>query len=52
MIKVLLVDDEPSANKRMQRLLAVDPDIEVVGVAGSVAEARTRLAEQSPRVWS
>ncbi len=48
MIKVLLVDDEPSANKRMQRLLAVDPDIEVVGVAGSVAEARTRLAEQSP----
>ena len=48
MMKVLLVDDEPSASKRMRRLLAVDSDIEVVGVAGSVAEARARLVEQTP----
>jgi two-component system, LytTR family, response regulator len=48
MMKVLLVDDEPSASRRMRRLLAVDSDIEVVGVAGSVAEARDRLAEQTP----
>ncbi len=48
MMKVLLVDDEPSASKRMRRLLAGDADIEVVGVAGSVAEARVRLAEQRP----
>lgn len=48
MMKVLLVDDEPSASRRMRRLLAAEADIEVVGVAGSVAEARARLAEQRP----
>jgi two-component system LytT family response regulator len=48
MIRILLVDDEPAASERMRRLLAVDTDVEVVGMAGSVAEARALLSEQAP----
>jgi two-component system LytT family response regulator len=47
-IRILLVDDEPAASERMRRLLAVDTDVEVVGMAGSVAEARALLSEQAP----
>ena len=50
MMKVLLVDDEPSASKRMRRLLAVDSDIEVVGVAGSVAEAEVISSQRRWRM--
>ena len=46
----LLVDDEPRANQRMLKLLAAHPEIEVVGVAGNVAEARAVLETQPPDV--
>jgi len=50
MITVLLVDDEPRANERMQKLLAAHPEIEVVGIAGNVAEARAFLETHAPDV--
>ena len=50
MITALLVDDEPRANERMQKLLAAYPEIEVSGIAGNVAEARAFLETHSPDV--
>lgn len=50
MITALLVDDEPRANERMRKLLSTYPEIEVVGVAGTVAEARAILETHSPDV--
>lgn len=44
-IRVLLVDDHQLLTDSLARMLAAEPDIEVVGVAGTVAEAR-RLARQ------
>lgn len=44
-IRVLLVDDHQLLTDSLARILAAEPDIEVVGVAGTVAEAR-RLARQ------
>ncbi len=42
-IRVLLVDDHALLTDSLKRLLEAEPDIEVVGVAGTVAEAK-RLA--------
>ncbi len=39
-IRVLLVDDHQLLTGSLSRVLGSEPDIEVVGVAGSVAEAR------------
>jgi two-component system LytT family response regulator len=50
MITALLVDDEPRANERMQKLLAAYPEIVVSGVAGNVAEARAFFETHSPDV--
>jgi len=44
-IRVLLVDDHQLLTDALSRALAREPDIEVVGVAGSVAAAKA-LAEQ------
>lgn len=44
-IRVLLVDDQQLLTDSLSRLLAAEPDISVVGVAGTVAEAR-RLARE------
>ncbi len=44
-LRVLIVDDEPLARARARRLLDQGGGVTVVGEAGSVAEARTRLAE-------
>ena len=46
----LLVDDEPLASARMRELLSVHPEIDVVGVATSVAEARAFLESRPPDV--
>lgn len=48
MTSILLIDDEPLANSRMQRLLADFPDVEIIGVADSLAEARVCLAAHRP----
>ena len=45
-IKVLLVDDHQLLTDSLARLLDAEPDIEVVGIAGSVAEAKQLLAER------
>lgn len=39
-IRVLLVDDHRLITEALRRLLELEPDISVVGVAGSVAEAK------------
>ena len=49
-ITALLVDDEPRANERMQKLLAAHPEIVVSGIAVNVAEARAFLETHSPDV--
>ena len=50
MISALLVDDEPRANEMMRKLLAAHAEIEIVGVAENVAEARSFLETTPPDV--
>lgn len=50
MISILLVDDEPLANRQMKALLAAFPEVELAGVADSLAEARACLAARMPDV--
>lgn len=50
MISVLLVDDEPLANRQMTALLAAFPEVELAGVADSLTEARACLAARMPDV--
>lgn len=45
-IRVLLVDDHQLLTDSLARLLAAEPDIEVVGIAGSVAEAKELAQER------
>jgi two-component system, LytTR family, response regulator len=47
-VRTLLVDDEPLASQYLSRLLSAHPEIEVVGVALSVAQARTMLQTLRP----
>lgn len=49
-LSALLVDDEPLANERMQSLLIGLGGIDVVGVAGSVRDARDLLESHLPDV--
>jgi len=50
MISILLVDDEPLANCQMQAFLAAFPEVEIAGVADSLAGARECLATRMPDV--
>jgi DNA-binding NarL/FixJ family response regulator len=43
MIRVLVVDDHDDFRGAIARLLESQPDLEVVGTAGSLAEARQKL---------
>ena len=45
-IRVLLVDDHQLLTDALSRLLGHEPDITVVGIAGSVAEARSAIRER------
>ncbi|HEX7118234.1 MAG TPA: LytTR family DNA-binding domain-containing protein [Longimicrobiales bacterium] len=47
-IRVLIVDDEPPARAKVRRFLAADPEIEVVGEAGSGVEAVEAVAALAP----
>lgn len=47
-IRVLVVDDEPPARRRIRALLAQEPDVQVVGEAGSGAEAVEAILSLSP----
>jgi two-component system LytT family response regulator len=49
-IATFVVDDEPLARKRMERLLRADPDINLVGTFSSAAEAATQAREIPPQL--
>ncbi len=49
-MKVLVVDDEPLARRRLRRLLGRLPDADVVGEAGNGLEALERIRELRPDV--
>lgn len=50
MFTALLVDDEPLAIARMRELLAAHPEIDVIGAAGGLADARAFLETRAPDV--
>ena len=50
MIRVLLVDDHPATRDGVRRALAGHPEIEVVGEAGTVADALRLSASLAPDV--
>jgi two-component system response regulator DevR len=50
MVKVFLVDDHEVVRRGLAGLLASDPELEVVGEAGSVAEAKARIPAIKPDV--
>jgi len=50
MVKVFLVDDHEVVRRGLLDLLASDPDLEVIGEAGSVAEAMARIPALRPDV--
>jgi two-component system LytT family response regulator len=49
-VKALIVDDEPLARRELRRLLAAHPEVEVVGEAGSAAEAERVIAALAPEL--
>ena len=49
-LRVLIVDDEPPARRRLERWLRRDPAIEITGNCASATEALSCLAEQSPDI--
>jgi len=49
-LKALIADDEPLARRRLRRLLAEEPGIEVIGECSSAAEARALLESENPDV--
>lgn len=49
-MKVIIVDDEPPARREMRRLLVEFPWMEIVGEAGSAAEAEALIEELHPEL--
>jgi two-component system LytT family response regulator len=49
-LRILVVDDEPLARRRLRRMLAAEPDVLVVGECGSGSEAVRAIADHSPDV--
>jgi two-component system LytT family response regulator len=47
-LRVLIVDDEPVARRRIRRLLRADRDVDVVGEAADGAAAVQTIAEKQP----
>lgn len=50
MVKVFLVDDHEVVRRGLSDLLSSDPDLEIVGEAGTVAEAKARIPASLPDV--
>jgi len=50
MIRALVVDDEQGARERLRRMLALIPDVDVIGEACEGAEAIARIMELRPDV--
>jgi two-component system response regulator DesR len=49
-IRILLVDDQPQIRRGLRMLLALEPDLEVVGEAGDGAEALAQVQEAQPDI--
>ncbi len=47
-IRTLIVDDEPLARERVRGMLAQEPDIEILGEAGSGSEAVAAIRKHEP----
>jgi response regulator of citrate/malate metabolism len=47
-LKTLIVEDEPLTRSLLASMLAVHPEVEIIGMAGSVAEARAFLERETP----
>ncbi|HVE34230.1 MAG TPA: response regulator, partial [Gemmatimonadaceae bacterium] len=47
-IRVLVVDDEPPARKRLRTLLSTESDLEIIGEAASGSEAVKMIAAERP----
>lgn len=50
MVKVFLVDDHEVVRRGLCDLLSSDPDLRIVGEAGTVAEAKARIPAARPDV--
>ena len=50
LLKALIVDDEPDIRQGLRAMLCAHPEIEVIGEAGSVADAMVSLQAQKPDV--
>ncbi|QWT23212.1 response regulator transcription factor [Subtercola sp. PAMC28395] len=50
MIRVFLLDDHELVRRGIAELLQAEPDIEVIGEAGTAAQTRTRIAATQPDV--
>lgn len=48
MIRVFLVEDEPPALRKLQRMVAAEPDLEVCGSASTAREAIAGIAATHP----
>ena len=51
MVKVFLVDDHEVVRRGLVDLLSSDPELEVVGEAGSVSEALARIPALQPQQY-
>jgi two-component system LytT family response regulator len=49
-MRALVVDDEPLARRELRRLLDAHPNVQVIGEAGNIDEARTRIEALAPDV--
>ena len=48
MIRVFLVEDEPPAMRKLERMVAEEPDFEVCGSASTVSKAIAGIAGTHP----
>jgi two-component system LytT family response regulator len=49
-IKVFLVEDEPPAMRKLERMVAAEPDLQICGRAATCAEAISGMAEENPQL--
>jgi two-component system LytT family response regulator len=49
-MRALIVDDEPPARRELRRLLAAHPEVDIVGEAGTCAQAAAMLSRDPPDV--
>jgi two-component system LytT family response regulator len=49
-MKVFLVEDEPPALRKLERMVAAEPDLEVCGAAATCSDAIAAIAAANPRL--